>query len=93
VKNEKELRILWKKRWKTNIFHSFLFSLYSRAPPHPLLSCLAHFNIWFFAKNIAKKPTTHFTKFFIIMFLILQGFIEIIAKHLPQYKRQKTVRN
>jgi hypothetical protein len=37
---------------------------------------------------MAKKPTKHSTKFFIVVFLI-QGFIEIIAKRLPQNTAKK----
>jgi hypothetical protein len=37
---------------------------------------------------MAKNPTKHVTKFFIVVFLI-QGFIEIIAKRLPKNNTAK----
>jgi hypothetical protein len=86
VNNEQALRILQKNFRKsiekTDTFHSPFLTFHYILPPPPLL---AHFNIGYFAKNTVKNPIKHFTKFSIVMFLILQGFIEIITKRLPQH--------
>jgi hypothetical protein len=86
VKNEQELKVLPNSTGKVNIFHYPLSTFHYRLPPPPWF---IHFNIGNFAKISAKTPTKHVTTFFIVILLILQGFIEVVAIRLPQNKRQK----
>jgi hypothetical protein len=73
------------------IFHYPLSTFHYRVPPPP---CLAHFNIGLFTKFFGEFFKVFPTKFFIVMFLILQGFIELITRRLSQYNNsKKTLRN
>jgi hypothetical protein len=67
--------------------------LFTPDSPPPCFAQLVQFNIWFFANLLDMLFGEFFksfsTKFFIVIFLILQGFIEIIANRLSQTNDRK----